>query len=90
MLLYTCDTKGIKKGGKNLKREKLKEERERMNLNRFELAEKLGVSEVTIRKIESGDRNPSIKLGAKISMELKKPIEYLFPDIFFNQKWYKM
>lgn len=69
-----------------MKRVKLKEEREKLNLKRYELAEKLGVSEVTIRKIESGDRNPSIKLGARISIELKKPIEYLFPDIFFKQK----
>jgi len=47
-----------------------------------ELAEKIGVSEVHIRKIKKGEVNPSALVLAKLSIVLKKPVEDLVPDIY--------
>lgn len=59
-----------------------KQERERLNLTQAELASKVNVSEIFIRKIESGDRNPSSKKAVEIAEFFNKPLDYLFPDIF--------
>ncbi|ANY13506.1 helix-turn-helix transcriptional regulator [Latilactobacillus curvatus] len=61
---------------------KLKELRKSKGITQEELAKDLGVATVTIRKIESSDRNPSINTAKKISRYFGKNLEYIFPDIF--------
>lgn len=58
------------------------EERKRKNLSRREVAENVGLAEITIRKIEENKRNPSIKTARKLSMYYEKTLDELFPDIF--------
>lgn len=76
-----CDTKGIKKGAIILKR-MLKQYRENNDLTQNDLAEKVGIATVTIRKIENGQRNPSNKTARKISLILGRTMDEVFPDIF--------
>ncbi|OUQ32048.1 hypothetical protein B5E73_04300 [Ligilactobacillus salivarius] len=47
-----------------------------------ELSFELGVSETTIKKIENGDRNPSIELAGKIAVFFNTTVEDLFPEFF--------
>lgn len=49
---------------------------------RMEVASNLGLSEIFVRKLEEGGRNPSIKTMLKFQMFYDEPIEKLFPDIF--------
>lgn len=63
-------------------RTNLKKERERLNLSRNKLAEKLGISEIYVRKLESGSSNPSIDVAKIFAEFYKKPLDYLFPDLF--------
>ena len=49
----------------------LKENREKNNLTMLELAEKVGISENTIRIYESGDRMPGFNIIKKLSECLK-------------------
>lgn len=64
------------------RRDGLINERESKNLTREELAKKLGVAEITVRKIEEGGRNPSVKMAKKFAIYYKKDLTELFPDIF--------
>jgi len=64
------------------RRKGLIQERESKNLTREELAEKLGVAEITVRKIEEGGRNPSINMAKRFAIYYKKDLTELFPDIF--------
>ncbi|MGB3160918.1 MAG: helix-turn-helix transcriptional regulator [Carnobacterium sp.] len=64
------------------RRNGLIQERESKNLTREELAEKLGVAEITVRKIEEGGRNPSVKMAKKFAIYYEKDLTDLFPDIF--------
>ena len=63
-------------------RKTLKESRLNLNLTQEELAEKLGIAEVTVRKIERGTTNPSAKLSVKYANFFEKDLATLFPDIF--------
>ncbi|MDT2604961.1 helix-turn-helix transcriptional regulator [Enterococcus dongliensis] len=63
-------------------RTKLKYEREQLQLTQEQLAEKLSVSEVFIRKLEAGTSNPSTTMAVEFAEFFKKPLDYLFPDIF--------
>lgn len=45
-------------------------------------SDKLGVSRSHYAQIESGEKNPSLKLGLKI----KGALNYEYDDIFFNPK----
>lgn len=63
-------------------RESLKKERKRVGLTQVELAAKLDIAEITVRKIESGDRNPGITTAKKYVEFFNKDASYLFPDIF--------
>lgn len=63
-------------------RSNLINERKSLGLTRSELADKLGVAEITVRKIEEGNRNPSPKMAKKFAFFYKKELDYLFPDIF--------
>lgn len=68
--------------GWKLKRHKLKKERTIRKLTIKELSFELGVSETTIKKIENGDRNPSIELAGKIAVFFNTTVEELFPEFF--------
>ncbi len=63
-------------------RNNLKKEREAKELTQAELAKILGVSEIFIRKIESGKSNPSSFKAVQMAEYFEKPLDYLFPDIF--------
>lgn len=49
---------------------------------RKEVASNIGLSEIFVRKLEEGGRNPSIKTMLKFQELYGEPIENLFPDIF--------
>lgn len=63
-------------------RERLVNERISRDLTQEELAEALNLSAVFIRKIEKGDRNPSIKTMKKYQYFFGVGVTELFPDIF--------
>lgn len=63
-------------------REPLVEKRKEKKLTQLEVAEKLGVSEVFVRKIEKGDRNPSVETMLKFEALYRTSMRKLFPDIF--------
>lgn len=60
--------------------------REKEGWKQDELAEVLNVSQQTISLIETGKRNPSIKLAKKYEILFQKSMEELFPDIFLDIK----
>lgn len=64
-----------------MKRKNLIAERNKLNLTQEQLADSLGIAEITIRKIESG-ASLSNKLAVKMANYFKRPLDYLFPDIF--------
>ncbi|HBI2123322.1 TPA: helix-turn-helix transcriptional regulator, partial [Listeria monocytogenes] len=56
--------------------------RNKNGLTQKELAEKVGLAEISIRKIENGERDPSINTAVRISKILNTKMEIIFPDIF--------
>lgn len=60
----------------------LKKERDKKHLTQEQLAKELDVSEVFIRKLEAGTSNPSSTTAVELAEYFKKPLDYLFPDIF--------
>lgn len=48
------------------------------------LAERLDISTVFVRKIESGDANPGRETMLKYENYFKKDMRVLFPDLFLN------
>ncbi|WP_268914180.1 helix-turn-helix transcriptional regulator [Lentilactobacillus sp. SPB1-3] len=63
------------------KRSNLVNERKEMHLTQDQLSTKLDIATVTLRKIENGS-GLSNELAVKMANFFKKPLEYLFPDIF--------
>lgn len=63
-------------------RKRLVNERTSRDLTQEELAEVLKLSAVFVRKIEKGERNPSIKTMKKYQSFFGVRITELFPDIF--------
>ncbi|ASZ66134.1 helix-turn-helix transcriptional regulator [Bacillus cereus group sp. MYBK249-1] len=63
-------------------RKRLVNERTSRDLTQEELAKKLKLSAVYVRKIEKGDRNPSIKTMKKYQSFFGVRVTELFPDIF--------
>lgn len=63
-------------------RSSLIQERLNKKLTRKQVAEVLGISEVYVRKIEEGSRNPGRETMLKFEKFYKKPAEELFPDLF--------
>lgn len=57
---------------------RVKEERARLNMQQQELAERIGVSRQTIHSIETGRYVPSTVLALKIAAVLGKPVEEIF------------
>lgn len=65
-----------------MKRERIIQERVKRKLKRFELAEALGISEIYVRKIESGTVKPGRDTILKFESFYKVGQKTLFPDIF--------
>ena len=63
---------------------KIKEIRKINKLTQKEFAKKIGVSEISIRKYESEERNPSLEVLAKISTELDIDLSEIIPDNEYN------
>ncbi|MEN2666000.1 helix-turn-helix transcriptional regulator [Listeria aquatica] len=63
-----------------------KKARVNKKLTQKQLAEKAGMAVISVRKIESGERNPSLQTAVKLSYILSTKVEKLFPDIFLNKK----
>lgn len=57
---------------------RVKEERARLNLQQQELAERIGVSRQTIHSIENNRYVPSTVLALKIAALFQKPVEDIF------------
>lgn len=57
---------------------KLREERARLNISQAELAEKVSVSRQTIHSIENARYVPSTVLALKIARVFGKPLEFIF------------
>jgi transcriptional regulator with XRE-family HTH domain len=51
-------------------------------LTQKELADALSVAEITIRKIEAADRNPSPEMAKKFAIFYGMKLDELFPEIF--------
>lgn len=58
----------------------IKREREKKGLTRKELADKLGITDVSISRYENNKRTPSIKILDSISLHLNVPINILTTD----------
>lgn len=54
-----------------------------------DVAKELNISRQYLGMIETGDRNPTAKLMARMENYFGIPSNKLFPDIFFNQKCHK-
>lgn len=67
-----------------MKRQKMREKRLEKGMTFKEVAEKVGLSAVYIRKIENGDRTPSLVSAAKLSNLLGLSVKNLYPDIFLE------
>ncbi|MBL7804406.1 MAG: helix-turn-helix transcriptional regulator [Saprospiraceae bacterium] len=57
---------------------RLREERARLDISQAELAERTGVSRQTIHSIENGRYVPSTVLALKIARVFEKPLEEVF------------
>lgn len=57
---------------------KVREERQKQDINQSEFAKLCDVSRQTIHAIESGTFNPSVLLAMKIAKVLGKPVESIF------------
>lgn len=72
----------ISKEVNTLKREQLIKERTSKGLTQQELANTLEIATITVRKIESGERNPSHSMAKKFAIYYKRDLDILFPDLF--------
>lgn len=75
-----------------MKREELIKVRKSLGLTQADMAAAAaGVHRSYYGLIENGNRNPTLKIAAKIATALNSSIEQLFPDeIFFANKCYEM
>lgn len=62
----------------DLLQNRLKKERERLQLTQAELAEKVGVSRKTINTVENGIFIPSTVLALKLAKAIDRSVEQLF------------
>lgn len=60
----------------------LVQERKKREFTRKQVAEILGISEIFVRKIEEGSRNPGRETMLKFEKLYEKPAEELFPELF--------
>ncbi|MBL1056990.1 helix-turn-helix transcriptional regulator [Ligilactobacillus agilis] len=68
-----------------MKRSRMREERIKKGLTYKELASIVGLSAVYIRKIENGERTPSLATAAKLSSFFGLSVKTLYPDIFLGK-----
>lgn len=76
-LVHFISVKGVAK-----MRSKLLEKRLELGLTRSELAEIVGLSEIFVRKLENGSRNPSVTTMLKFQVYYGESMQKLFPDVF--------
>jgi len=55
----------------------------------MEVAKHLGISRQYIGMLESGERNPTVKLMAKMEKYFEMSASKLLPDLFFEDKSHK-
>lgn len=67
-----------------MKRDRLVTERNKRNKTQAEIASDLGISEVYVRKLESGSVKPGRDTMFKFENYFKVSAKKLFPDIFFD------
>ncbi|WP_121615254.1 helix-turn-helix transcriptional regulator [Virgibacillus halodenitrificans] len=67
-----------------MERDLLFQLRTKHNLTQKELAEKLDISTVYVRKLEKGVVNPGRETMLKYEHFFGKDMRKLFPDLFFN------
>jgi transcriptional regulator with XRE-family HTH domain len=60
--------------------QKLREERERLNLSRSELSEIVGLSDYYVGQLERGERQMSLQVLIKIAASLHLSLDYLLFD----------
>lgn len=60
-------------------------ERNALDMSQAQVADELELSEVYVRKLEAGTRNPSITTMLKFEQLYRKPMQDLFPDIFLSK-----
>lgn len=58
--------------------------RKKHKLTQQELAKKLGISTVYVRKLEKGVVNPGRETLVKYEQFFETDMKVLFPDLFFN------
>lgn len=63
-------------------RTKLVKLRERHGYTQATFSNAIGISRSHYSQIETGEKEPSLRVGLKI----KKALDYPYDDIFFNQK----
>lgn len=74
-----------------MKREQLIKTRKEFGMTQTDMANVVGVHRSYYGLIENGNRNPTLRIAAKIAEALNSDIEYLFKDeIFFANKCYEM
>ena len=56
------------------------------NLTQKELAERTGINQADISKLENGTRNPSLDIAIKIAIALNESLECVFEDDFDKQQ----
>lgn len=66
-------------------KEVIRRERKKQDLTQVELAEKAGVSTMTIRRYESGDRKPRLEEALKITGALGLALKDLLSDPEFER-----
>lgn len=74
-----------------MKREQLIKARKSLGMTQADMATAAGVHRSYYGLIETGNRNPTLRIATKIATALDSSIEQLFPDdIFFANKCYEM
>lgn len=74
-----------------MKREQLINTRKSLGMTQADMATVAGIHRSYYGLIETGNRNPTLKIATKIATSLNSSIEQLFPnDIFFANKCYEM
>lgn len=68
-----------------MERKLLRELREKHNLTQQDLARKLSISTIYVRKLEKGVVDPGINTMLKYEKFFKQDMKQLFPDIFLNK-----
>ena len=58
--------------------------RKKENLTQLELSKRLNISEIYVRKLEQGTRNPSINTMLRYEKYFGESMKKMFPDIFFD------